>query len=138
MKALRIDHIGVAVKSAEEASKLFGEILSLGTEEEMLEDRNLRVIMVEVGDSRIELLEDLDPNGTISKFIEKKGEGLHHIALEVDDVRAVAEELKSKGYRILGEPSVGAGGTLVTFVHPKDVHGVLLELVERRKSDGQE
>ncbi len=138
MKALRIDHIGVAVKSAEEASKLFGEILSLGTEEEVLEDRNLRVIMVEVGDSRIELLEDLDPNGTISKFIEKKGEGLHHIALEVDDVRAVAEELKSKGYRILGEPSVGAGGTLVTFVHPKDVHGVLLELVERRKSDGQE
>ncbi len=138
MKALRIDHIGVAVKSAEEASKLFGEILSLGTEEEVLEDRNLRVIMIEVGDSRIELLEDLDPNGTISKFIEKKGEGLHHIALEVDDVRAVVEELKSKGYRILGEPSVGAGGTLVTFVHPKDVHGVLLELVERRKSDGQE
>ncbi len=138
MKALKIDHVGIAVKSAEEASKLFKDVLNLKIEEEILQDRKLKVVMVNVGESRMELLEDMDANGTIARFIEKRGEGLHHIAFEVDDVKAVAKELKEKGYRILAEPSIGAGGTLVTFVHPKDVHGVLLELVERRKNDGQE
>ncbi len=135
MKALKIDHIGVAVKSAEEASKIFKSVLGLQTEEEILEDRKLKVVMVKIGESRVELLEDLDENGTISKFIEKRGEGLHHMALEVDDVYKSVEKLKAEGYRILSDPAPGAGGTIVAFVHPKDVHGVLLELVERRKND---
>ncbi len=135
MKALKIDHIGVAVKSAEEASKIFKSVLGLQIEEEILEDRKLKVVMVKIGESRVELLEDLDENGTISKFIEKRGEGLHHMALEVDDVYKSVEKLKAKGYRILSDPAPGAGGTIVAFVHPKDVHGVLLELVERRKKD---
>ena len=135
MRALKIDHIGVAVKSAEEASKIFKDVLNLEIEEEVLEDRKLKVAMVKIGDSRVELLEDMDENGAISKFIEKRGEGLHHMALEVDDVYKSVEKLKEEGYRILSDPAPGAGGTIVAFVHPKDVHGILLELVERRKDD---
>ncbi len=137
MKAFKIDHIGVAVKSAEEASKIFKDVLNLEVEEEVLEDRKLKVAMVMVGDSRVELLEDMDENGTISKFIEKRGEGLHHMALEVDDIYKSVERLKAEGYRIISEPAPGAGGTIVAFVHPKDVHGILLELVERRQNNGQ-
>ncbi len=133
MKTLKIDHIGVAVKSAEEASKMFSDVLKLETEEELLEDRKLKVVMVKIGESRVELLEDLDPNGTVSKFIEKRGEGLHHMALEVSNVNEAVEEMKEKGYRVLSEPKAGAGNTVVAFVHPKDTHGILLELVERRK-----
>ncbi len=133
MKTLKIDHIGVAVKSAEEASKMFSAVLKLETEEELLEDRKLKIVMVKIGESRVELLEDLNPDGTVSKFIEKRGEGLHHMAFEVDDVNKAVEEMKKNGYRVLSEPKPGAGDTLVAFVHPKDTHGILLELVERRK-----
>ncbi len=133
MKTLKIDHIGVAVKSAEEASKMFSTVLKLETEEELLEDRKLKIVMVKIGESRVELVEDLNPDGTVSKFIEKRGEGLHHMAFEVDDVNKAVEEMKKNGYRVLSEPKLGAGGMLVAFVHPKDTHGILLELVERRK-----
>ncbi len=133
MKTLKIDHVGVAVKSVEEASKMFSNVLKLGTEEEILKDRKLKIVMVKIGESRVELLEDLDPDGTISKFIEKRGEGLHHMALEVDNVNEAVEEMKKNGYRVLSEPKPGAGNTIVAFIHPKDTHGILLELVERRK-----
>lgn len=133
MKTLKIDHVGVAVKSAEEASKMFSNVLKLETEEELLEDRKLKVVMVRIGESRVELIEDLDPNGAVSKFIEKRGEGLHHMAFEVNDINEAVEEMKKSGYRVLSDPKPGAGNTIVAFVHPKDTHGILLELVERRK-----
>ncbi len=133
MRILKIDHVGVAVKSAAESARLFSDALGLETEEEILNDRNLKIVMAKVGESRVELLEDLDANGTIAKFVEKHGEGLHHIAFEVDDVNEAAKKMKENGYRVLSEPQPGAGGTVVAFVHPKDTHGVLLELVERRK-----
>ncbi len=134
MKTLRIDHIGIAVNSAEEASKLYGEVLGLETETEILEDRNLKVVMVELGGSRVELLEDLvKEDGMMTKYIEKRGEGLHHMAVEVDNINETVETMKANGYRVLSEPKPGANGTVVVFVHPKDTNGVLLELVERRK-----
>ncbi|BBJ28217.1 methylmalonyl-CoA epimerase [Athalassotoga saccharophila] len=133
MKVKKIDHIGVAVKSISQASKLYTGPLSLEGKEEILEDRKLKVMMIRVGDTRIELLEDQDPAGTISKFIEKRGEGLNHIAFEVDDIYETAKNLKAQGYRITSEPSAGADNTIVTFVHPKDANGVMIELVERRK-----
>lgn len=134
MKTLKIDHIGIAVKSAEKASELYGGVLGLETETEILEDRNLKVVMVEIGGSRIELLEDLvKEDGMMTKYIEKRGEGLHHMAVEVENINEAVEAMKSSGYRVLSEPKPGAGGTVVAFVHPKDTGGVLLELVERRK-----
>ncbi len=134
MKVLKIDHIGVAVKSASTSSKIYTDSLGLKKKEEILEDRRLKVVMIEIGESRIELLEDLDPQGTIAKFIEKHGEGLNHIAFEIDDIYKAVDQLKAEGYRVTSEPSEGAGGTTVTFIHPKDANGVLIELVERRKN----
>ncbi len=131
MKTLKIDHVGIAVKSAEKSAKLFSDVLGLETEEEILNDRKLKIIMIKVGKSRLELLEDLDVNGTIAKFIEKRGEGLHHIAFEVDDINETLKKMKENGYRVLSEPSAGADNTMVAFIHPKDTHGVLIELVER-------
>lgn len=136
MRTLKIDHVGIAVKSVVESAKFFSDILGLETEEEVLNDRNLKIVMAKIGESRVELLEDLDANGTIAKFVEKHGEGLHHIAFEVDDINAATKKMKENGYRVLSEPRPGAGGTVVAFVHPKDTHGVLLELVERRKYGG--
>ncbi len=133
MKVIKIDHIGIAVKSALEASKIYTKSLGMKAEEEVLEDRKLKVMMIDVGGTRIELLEDLDPHGTISNFIEKRGEGLNHIAFEVDDIYATVKQLKDEGYRVTSEPSPGANNTIVTFIHPKDANGVMIELVERRK-----
>ncbi len=133
MKTLKIDHVGVAVRSAEESAKLFSNVLGLEIETELLDKEKLKIIMAKVGESNIELLEDLDTQGTIAKFIEKHGEGLHHIAFEVDDVNEAVKTMKENGYRVLSEPHPGAGGTVVAFVHPKDTHGILLELVERNR-----
>jgi|UniRef100_A0A7V3RF29 methylmalonyl-CoA epimerase len=133
MKVIKMDHIGIAVKSVDEASKMYLNSLGLRKEDELLEDRKLKVAMIEVGETRIELLEDLDPEGTISKFIEKRGEGLNHIALEVDDIYEAVKQLKNKGYRVISDPAKGANNTIVTFIHPKDANGVMIELVERRK-----
>lgn len=134
MKVKKIDHIGIAVKSIQEASKLYTDLFSLEGKEESLADRKLKIMMIKIGDVRIELLEDQDPEGAISRFIEKRGEGLNHIAFEVDDIYGIVERLKVKGYRITAEPSPGADNTIVTFVHPKDANGVMIELVERRKN----
>jgi methylmalonyl-CoA/ethylmalonyl-CoA epimerase len=133
MKVIKMDHIGIAVKSVDEASKMYLNSLGLRKKDELLEDRKLKVAMIEVGETRIELLEDLDPEGTISKFIEKRGEGLNHIALEVDDIYEAVKQLKNKGYRVISDPAKGANNTIVTFIHPKDANGVMIELVERRK-----
>lgn len=133
MKVIKVDHIGIAVKSALDASKIYTKSLGMQAEEEILQERRLKVVMIDAGKTRLELLEDLDPQGSISKFIEKRGEGLNHIALEVDDINTAVEQLKNEGYRITSDPALGADNTIVTFIHPKDANGVMIELVERRK-----
>jgi len=133
VKILKIDHIGIAVKSLSESSKLY-ELLgikSTGTEE--VADQKVKVAFFPVGDSEVELLESTAPDGPIARYIEKNGEGMQHIALRVDDLDAALAELKAKGVRLIDEkPRYGAGGARIAFVHPKSTGGILLELSERK------
>ena len=126
---MKIDHIGIAVTSLSEA-KAFYEALGLarGGEEEVPEQK-VRVAFYPAGDSRIELLESTDPEGPIGKFVDKKGPGLHHLCIQVPDLREALGALKAQGYALIDqEPKVGAGGHLVAFVHPRSTGGVLVEL----------
>ncbi|MDE4541479.1 methylmalonyl-CoA epimerase [Thermoanaerobacterium sp. R66] len=129
----KIDHIGIAVKSIEEASKFYEDVLGqkvVGIE--TLSSENLRTAFIKIGDIDIELLEATSSDSPVAKFIEKKGEGIQHIALEVDDIEESLEKLKSKGIRLIDEaPKTGAGGSKIAFVHPKSTNGVLLELCQR-------
>lgn len=131
MKSIRIDHIGIAVKSIEEASKLYTD-LGLAIEgTETVESQKVKVAFIPVDQSRIELLESTVPDGNVAKFIEAKGEGIHHLAIKVDDVAKALEELSAKGYALIDKiPRQGAGGHKIAFVHPKSTRGVLLELSE--------
>jgi len=126
-----IDHLGVAVKSLS-AARAFYENLGLSVVgEETVEGEQVRLAMVPVGASRIELLEATSPESAIARFIAKRGEGLHHIALRVEDLAATVQRLKQKGTRLISEDiKVGAGGHLYVFVHPSSTGGVLLELCE--------
>lgn len=132
----KIDHLGIAVKSLEAALPLYTEVLTLPIhEEEEVEDQKVRTVIFQVGESRLELLEPTSPESPIAKFLEKRGEGLHHVALGVPDVAAALEHLKAKGCQLIDEkPRVGAGGALIAFVHPKSTHGVLLELCQRTEA----
>jgi len=127
----KIDHLGVAVKSLSEA-KAFYEKLGLPVmPEETVEAEKVRVAMVPVGESRIELLEPTTPDSTIAKFLEKRGPGLHHLALHVSNLADHVKELKAAGTRLINdEVKIGAGGHMYVFVHPASTGGVLLELVE--------
>jgi methylmalonyl-CoA epimerase len=126
-----IDHLGVAVRSLA-AARTFYENLGLSVMgEETVEGEQVRLAMVPVGESRIELLEATSPESAIARFIAKRGEGLHHIALRVNDLAATVERLKKSGTRLISEDiKVGAGGHLYVFVHPSSTGGVLLELCE--------
>ncbi|HET7751317.1 MAG TPA: methylmalonyl-CoA epimerase [Terriglobales bacterium] len=126
-----IDHLGVAVKSLA-AARTFYENLGLAVVgEETVEGEQVRLAMVPVGESRIELLEATSPESAIARFIAKRGEGLHHIALRVDDLAATVDRLKASGTRLISEDiKIGAGGHLYVFVHPSSTGGVLLELCE--------
>jgi len=127
----QIDHLGIAVKSLAEAKKFYE---TLGLEimpEEVVEGEKVRVAMVPLGESRIELLEPTSPDSTIAKFIDKRGPGLHHVALQVTNLVERVEELKAAGTRLINEEvKIGAGGHMYVFVHPASTGGVLLELVE--------
>ena len=126
-----IDHLGVAVKSLA-AARTFYENLGLTVVgEETVESEHVRLAMVPVGETRIELLEATSPESAIARFIAKRGEGLHHVALRVNDLAAVVERLRKKGTRLISDDiKVGAGGHLYVFVHPSSTGGVLLELCE--------
>ena len=130
----KVDHIGIAVKSIEEARKFYEEVLGLkvtGIEE--VEDQKVKTAFIPIGESEIELLESTSEDGPVAKFIEKRGEGIHHIALQVDDIEKALEELKGKGVKLIDEvPRYGAGGAKIAFVHPKSTNGVLLEFCERK------
>jgi methylmalonyl-CoA epimerase len=126
-----IDHLGIAVKSLA-TSKIFYEKLGLSiSAEETVEAEQVRLVMVPVGESRIELLEPISENSPVAKFISKRGEGLHHVSLRVPDLNALVERLKKEGVRLVSnEIKIGAGGHRYVFVHPNSAGGVLLELVE--------
>jgi len=131
----KVDHIGVAVSNLEEALKVYTDVLGLrlhGTE--VVEEQKVRVAFMPVGDTEIELLESTDPEGPIAKFIEKRGEGIQHIAFRVDDIEEALEQMRRKGVRLIDEkPRYGAGGARIAFLHPKSTGGVLVELCEREQ-----
>ena len=132
--ATEIDHLGIADDSLDESLKFYLD--SLGLEQSACETvaaERVRVAMLplgETGSSRIELLEPTDGDSTVAKFLDKRGPGLHHIALRVDDLQAATERLRNNGARLLNEPRPGAGGHLYVFVHPSSTGGVLLELIQ--------
>ena len=130
---IRIDHIGVAVNSVEDAVKLYTDAFGIKAEDiemETVEEQKVRAAMIPVGENRIELLESTDSEGPIAKYIEKRGEGMHHLALEVSDIQGMLKTLKEKGLPLIDtEPRIGAGGAKVAFLHPKGTK-VLIELVE--------
>jgi len=131
---MKIDHIGIATRHLEEGLAVWRDALGLHLEAtEEVAEQGVRVAMLQVGDTHIELLEALRPDSPVGKFLEKRGPGIHHIAVEVPDIKAALAELRNKGARLIDEtPRVGAGGCLVAFVHPATTNGVLLELVQHQ------
>ena len=130
---MKINHLGIATKGIEEALKFWGDALGLeSVHTETVEDQKVRVAMLPIGDTRIELLEATSEDSPIAKFIEKRGGGIHHIAVEVEDIEASLAKLKAEGMRLIDEtPRLGAENCLVAFVHPSSANGVLLELVQK-------
>lgn len=135
---MKIDHLGIATKGIDEALKFWENALGLeNIHTEIVEDQKVRIAMLPIGESRIELLEPTSDDSPISKFLEKRGGGIHHIAVEVEDIFASLENLKAKGIRLIDEaPRTGAEGCLVAFVHPSSSNGVLLELVQQQDLAG--
>lgn len=133
MKPTVVDHIGIAVKSIDEALKFWEGTLGIkchGVEEVV--EQKVKTAFLPIADTEVELLEGTSPESPVSKFIEAKGEGIHHLAIRVDDLEAALEELKTKGVRLIDEkPRLGAGGARIAFIHPKATGGILLELSER-------
>lgn len=128
----KINHIGIAVKNIEVSLPLYRDVLGMKFEgSEEVADQKVRVAFLCVGESRIELLEPTSPDSPVAKFLEKNGEGIHHIAYEVDNVEASLEELKAKDVRLVDQtPRGGAHGTKIAFLHPKSTGGVLTELCQ--------
>ena len=129
---MKIDHIAIATEKIDEALTLWRDILGLAVEStEEVTEQGVRVAMLPIGESHIELLEPLSPETPVGKFLKKRGPGLHHVAVKVEDINASLAHLKEQGVRLIDEnPRVGAGGCLVAFVHPSATNGVLLELVQ--------
>lgn len=130
---MKIDHIGIATNGIDEAASVYCDALGLSVvETEEVPAQKVRVAMLPLGESRIELLEATSDDSPISKFLAKRGPGIHHVALRVGNIRTALAELKANGTRLIDEePRVGAGGCLVAFIHPSSMGGVLIELVER-------
>ena len=130
-----IDHVGIAVNELEEAISLYRDVLGLKLEGvHVVEEQKVRVAFFSTGgETRIELLEPTESESPVAKFIERRGEGVHHIALKVRNINAVLEELRGKGLKLVDEkPRIGVGGAKIAFIHPKSTRNVLLELCERR------
>jgi len=129
---MKVDHIGIATRQIDDALGLWRDALGLqvNSTEEVIE-QGVRVVMLSIGESHIELLEPLSQDSPVGKFLDKRGPGIHHLAVRVKDIRASLARLKEKGTRLIDEsPRTGAGGCLVAFVHPSAANGVLLELVQ--------
>jgi methylmalonyl-CoA/ethylmalonyl-CoA epimerase len=126
-----IDHLGIAVKSLQQAKKFYQQLGMQVMPEEVVDSEKVRLAMVPLGESRIELLEPTSEESPIAKFLAKRGEGLHHVSLRVDDINATVTNLKQQGVRLISDDvKIGAGGHMYVFVHPQSAGGVLLELVQ--------
>ncbi|MEI9945583.1 MAG: methylmalonyl-CoA epimerase [Chitinophagaceae bacterium] len=131
----KVEHIGIAVKSLATSVPLFEKLLNAASyKTETVESERVNTAFLKAGDTKIELLESMDSEGVIAHFIEKRGEGLHHIAFEVDDLTAEIERLKKEGFIFINEtPKAGADNKLICFLHPKHTNGVLIELCQEKK-----
>ena len=133
MSIYKLDHIGIAVKSIDEGLKYYRDVLGmeyLGEEE--VTEQKVRVAFLKLGESRIELLEPTSSDSPVAKFLEKRGPGIHHIAIQVDDIEAALSGHRKAGARLIDEmPRVGAHDMLIAFIHPKSTGGVLIELCQR-------
>lgn len=131
----KIEHIGIAVKDLESAHKIFADVLNTPMyKSETVESEHVTTAFYQVGPNKIELLQATNPEGPIAKFIEKRGEGMHHIAFDVTDIDAEIDRLQKKGYRLINEtPKPGADGKKIAFLHPKSSNGVLIELCQDRE-----
>jgi len=129
---IRLEHIGIAVKNLKDSNALFEQLLGTPSyKEEVVESEHVRTSFFKTGESKIELLEATAPESAIARYVEKRGEGIHHIAFEVEDIHAEMERLRKEGYRLLNEqPKRGADNKLVCFIHPKSANGVLVELCQ--------
>ena len=128
-----VDHIGIAVRNLDEAKRVFSDALGLPcVEEKTLPERGVRIACLSSGNTTVELLEGIGPESTVSKFVEQRGPGIHHLCFEVDGIERVMQELTADGIRLIDEkPRPGAEGRLVAFIHPKSTLGVLIELIEK-------
>lgn len=131
----RINHIGIAVKDLDDALKFYRETLNLKVEKiEEVRDKKLKIALIPVGESEIELLQPTGPEGFIANFIAKRGEGIHHIALEVDEIEKALNELKEKEVQFIDEkPRMGVHKTKIAFLHPRSTMDVFIELIEKRR-----
>ena len=126
-----LDHLGIAVRSLADAKTIYEKLGLALSQEEVVLSENVRVVIVPVGETRLELLEATSEDSVIAKFISKRGEGLHHISIRVPDLKAVVQKLKAEGTRLVSnEIKIGAGGHRYIFLHPSGTSGVLIELVE--------
>ena len=131
---MKIEHLGIAIKSLETSDNLFAKLLGKSSyKQESVEREGVTTSFYKLGDSKIELLEATNPESPIAKFIDKKGEGIHHIAFAVEDIKAEIERLKAEGFVFISEePKDGADNKLVVFLHPKSTNGVLVELCQEK------
>lgn len=129
---MKLDHIAIAVKSTEERLKIWQHVLNLKLEFiKDVPDQKVKVAVLDINGLHIELLEPLEKTSTISKFIEKKGEGLHHLCFEVENIESMLLNMKKQGIKLIDEvPKIGASGKKIAFIHPKDMGGVLIELTQ--------
>ncbi len=130
----KIDHLGIAVKNLTQAIKFYEDVLGItcsGTEE--VAEQQVKVAFLPMGETKLELLESMSPDGPVAKFIDSKGEGIHHIALRVQNIEEKIKIMQDKGVRLIdSKPRYGAGEARIAFVHPKSTSGILLELCERK------
>lgn len=135
----KVEHIGIAVKSLAVSIPLFEKLLNSPCyKTELVESERVNTAFLKTGDTKIELLESVDTNGVIARFVEKKGEGIHHIAFEVEDIESEMKRLQAEGFILLNEtPKVGADNKLVCFLHPKQTNGVLIELCMSIRTPGK-
>jgi len=137
MDIQKIEHIGIAVKNIKQSLKFYEEVLGLQCYKvEEVQDQRVKTAFLKIGDTKIELLESTSPDGPIATFIEKRGEGIHHIAYAVDNLTAALREAEEQGIRLIDrQPRRGAEGLLIAFLHPKSTNGVLTELCEIPKGE---
>jgi methylmalonyl-CoA/ethylmalonyl-CoA epimerase len=134
MNYKKIDHIGIAVSNLEDGIRMYTDFGLRHETTEIIDDQKVVVGILPIGESKVELIQATDSESAIAKFIDKKGEGVHHIAFRVENIEESLKNLSAKGYRLIDKkPRIGAGGAKIAFIHPKSMCNVLIELVERRR-----